>query len=578
MMKKVFALLVCIVLVLTLALSAGAAEQQSFLYSLMQVDDTVLTLVGAPVGEGTITVTVNGESFSNFNVTTALETGLPITYYCMVDQSTSFSEKQKDQQLRGLTTLSSTMRPQDSMILVTMGNQLSFGQPLTDPEERQTAIEQACVYRSPSTALHEYIITTVQTAAQAQNNDSLNCVVLFTDGLDSIRQAGSTELAEQAIRDSGISFNTISVMTPSNDRSVQNNAQQMELFASQSLGGIGITPALDKADSPTNVEDAVADIMRQVLSCSVIQLDIALLPLDGTLDVAVTWELDGTIRADSVTVDTALVTSQTETTPDAIPEPTVPVTTLPETTVPAATLPETTAPATTLPETTIPVTTVPETTAPAAQSTAQTSSGNWLLVLVVACFVLAAVLIAVAVVLWRRRNMEEEAPLPEFTEEDSRFIPDSTPIADIQLDFSGMKDQVSGMKDQVSGMNDPVKQREPAAPAPSSPVRIPSCRVRLIPENHPEGTVELTIEVNNSVTLGRNGKAAVILNETDTSLSGLHFELQWDSRVLYLRDLGSSNGTALNGIPLRPQVWARMENRSIIRAGAVNYMVLVEKK
>lgn len=541
MMKRVFALLVCIVLLLTLIPPVGASAQRSFLYSLMQMDDTALTLVGAPAGEGAITVTVNGEPFSNFNVTTALETGLPITYYCMVDQSSSFSMGQRDQQLRGLTTLSSTMRPQDSMILVTMGSKLSFGQPLTDPEERQKAIEAACVYHASSTALYDYIVTTVQTAVQAQDNDRLNCVVLFTDGLDNIRRTGGLEQTEQAILEGGISFNAISVMTPTTVQSVLTNARQMELFAEQSLGGIGSTPALDKADSPTNVEDAVADIMRQVLSSSVIQLDAALLPRTGALDVAVVWEWDGIQRTDSVTVDTALL--------PALPEPTEPEPTLPEATTPTWAPPETTASAAALPE-----------------ATPQTASnkGSLMLVIMLVCLVVVVILIGVTLVLLRRRGDEEEEQAPEFPEDDSRFIFQSAPVMDIHLDFSGP--------------DKPVKEKEPPLLDLNQAVRISTCRVRLVPENHPQGTVEFTIEANDSVTLGRNSKSAIILNETDNSLSGLHFELQWDSRSLYLRDRNSSNGTALNGVPLRPNTWARTENKSVIRAGAMNYTVLVEKK
>ena len=110
------------------------------------------------------------------------------------------------------------------------------------------------------------------------------------------------------------------------------------------------------------------------------------------------------------------------------------------------------------------------------------------------------------------------------------------------------------------------------------PAAIHGCRVKLVPEHHPEGAVEFVIGVNESVTLGRNVRSDIVLNETDTSLSSLHFELQWDSRSLYLRDRSSTNGTALNGVPLRPEVWVRVEKKAVIQAGATKYTVLTEKK
>ena len=106
---------------------------------------------------------------------------------------------------------------------------------------------------------------------------------------------------------------------------------------------------------------------------------------------------------------------------------------------------------------------------------------------------------------------------------------------------------------------------------------IPSCTILLTPEGDPDATVEVSIPVNGSRTFGRNQKAAVVLNAADNALSGLHFELQWDGRVLYLADRNSTNGTALNGSPQRPGHWARVESGSVIQAGSGRYKVTIVK-
>ena len=106
---------------------------------------------------------------------------------------------------------------------------------------------------------------------------------------------------------------------------------------------------------------------------------------------------------------------------------------------------------------------------------------------------------------------------------------------------------------------------------------IPSCTVLLTPEGDPDNTVEVSIPVNGSRTFGRNQKAAVVLNAADNALSGLHFELQWDGRVLYLADRNSTNGTALNGSPQRPGHWARVESGAVIQAGSGRYRVAIVK-
>ena len=134
---------------------------------------------------------------------------------------------------------------------------------------------------------------------------------------------------------------------------------------------------------------------------------------------------------------------------------------------------------------------------------------------------------------------------------------------------------LSDIKRQLESGKEPVRRADPPA---AEPYTAPGCRVRLVPENHPEGFTEFIIGVNESVTLGRSNKSDIVLNETDRALSGLHFELQWDSRTLYLRDRRSTNGTALNGVPLRPEFWTRVEKKAVIQAGSTRYTVVTEKK
>lgn len=117
---------------------------------------------------------------------------------------------------------------------------------------------------------------------------------------------------------------------------------------------------------------------------------------------------------------------------------------------------------------------------------------------------------------------------------------------------------------------------EPVIPAPITP-GVPTCTISLTPEGDPDGTVKIVMEVNGSCTLGRNKKSDIILNETDSALSGLHFELQWDGRVLHLADCGSTNGTSLSGIPQRPGHWSRVESGTTIQAGSVRYKIHIHK-
>ena len=275
-----------------------------------------------------------------------------------------------------------------------------------------------------------------------------------------------------------------------------------------------------------------------------------------------TWAKEGTKLSEKRSLEASRIPAPTE-----APQPETTEATQPETT--EATVPETTAPEATIPEAT--QVTVPETTQAAAPSEPSGGSGNLILFLVLAGFVVVAVLVVLAIVLWRKQRELEQQERPEPED----LLPTPS-LEEEKGDFPSL----SELKKRLNFKSEPVP--DVAIPdlkiSPAKTDNTPGCRVRLVPENHPEGATEFTIGINESVTLGRNQRSDIVLNETDRALSSLHFELQWDSRTLYLRDRKSTNGTALNGVPLRPEVWVRVEKKAVIQAGSTRYTVVAEKK
>lgn len=593
-MKKTVAIFLSLIMLAALAASAGA--EPAFLHPFTRVEDGTLYLAGAPTEDGTVTVNVNGQSFSQFRVTTAEEFGLPITYYCIVDQSSSLSDSQKQQERRALTALSDAMRPMDTMVLVLMGEELSFGEPLTTPEARRQGIEEACVFSAGYTNLNASVAEAVETIAADQDDKSLGCILLLTDGLDNAYIAVSREALAQTIRDTGLSFCVLPVVDPWSGKFAQNNAERAGEYAAESVGGISVIPSRSNFGAPTYVEDALNQVVAHVLSGSVISLELSQLSAAGnSVEIEVAWAQDGTRLADTCTVDAALLPEPTEPEPPAT-EP--PVTEPPtETTVPE---PPVTEPPTTQPptEATQPPTEV--THSPKADAFS-TRDVDWFLVFLIGGVILLIVLMAITLVVWRRDEDEEpeEPLLPAETQTPAPIgspEPKTESMPEPRKEPGQEATTEPAKEPQQEPVKEPVKERKqdkkeprpgfrqkPPVPAPRQDlppqgISIPGCSVRLIPIHHPESATEFTIGVNESVTLGRNKRADIILNETDTALSGLHFELQWDSRVLYLRDRNSTNGTALNSVPLRPEVWVRVEDKAVIQAGSDRYTVRVEKK
>ena len=625
-MKNVFSLLLCLALLFCLALPAGAEQQAGFLHPMVWMEGDFLYLAAAPAEGGTVTVTANGQSLP-CTVTTAREAELPITYYCMMDQSSSFSDSQKKQQLRALTALNEALRPIDTLVLYRMGEELSVSDPLTTKEARTQAIKESCVYSARFTDLNAFITYVADAALKSQDSRSLGCIMLITDGLDNAHIKVSREALVQAIRQSCLSLCALPVVDPWGGEFAQTNASRMVEYAEQSVGGMGLVPSRINFDSPTGVEEAMDRLVEQMLSGAVIRLEASsLAPQGDYLELEVTLDREGVRLTDKCSISAELLPErpQPETT-QATTEPTTEAATEAATETATETTTEATQPAAT------------QTTQEAApQPAVPAEQGGIARILVFILIGLAALaVLCVLLLLLLRSRKEKEPPLEEPEDIPLPPVPPAPAAQEKKADFPSMDELKKRLKltmDEAPDLPprkaeepeppfltpDPLPQPEPrkteAAPrepekAPEIPAaqkpaprrpslfapkitppagkplipqeeadKTPGCRVRLEPEEYPLETREFTIGVNESVTLGRNSRSDVILNENDHALSSLHFELQWDSRALHLRDRNSTNGTALNGVPLRPEVWTRVENKAVIQAGSDRYTLFLKKK
>lgn len=575
-MKRGAALLVCLLLIAALALPARA-EGQKLLYPGVTVTEDAVSFVSIPAEGGSIAVSAGGQTIPSTQQTVQ-DAGLGITYYCVVSTTSTLSNSQRQQQKEGLLALNQRLRPQDAMVLVTLGKEVSFVEKLTDAEARTAAIEAVSkpgVYGTNLFDGIDEILTTVQ-----EQEQGLSCLVIFTDGKDNASTVKITEdQMARIIQSSGLNVNFIGLITPPGTNFDRNKLQPMERFAAMSLGGVYRCPLAEEAGNPVN---AVSNDMREIVASAealtVISVNTADIPRDGkTVTLEVTWTGEGRTVTDAAEVNTADL--------PALPEPTQPET------EPPTQPPETQAPTRRPTEPTEPI--------PEYQGS---KSEQMLFYVLIAAGVVVVLLVLVMIIVAARKTVpqppeereflrvpKETAPAPavlEMPKEETVEVPEEpepqppvvpeeeTNLPDFRQAFSK---RAAKRNIQVPDFNPndglvlPVKPAEEELPA------VPTCTVSLIPVDNPEGAVNVEIPVGGSRTLGRNQKADVVLNEVDSALSGCHFELQWDGRTLYLTDRNSTNGTALSGIPQRPGHWARVENGATIQAGAFRYKVKIMK-
>lgn len=339
-MRKGAAFLLAFLLLAALPLCARA-DGQRLLYPGMAVEDGRLTVMTIPLSSGTVDVAVGSGTVGGEDVGTRAEANLGLTFYCVMDNSRSFSNYQKEQQRLGLLALSNALTPADSMVLITMGREVSFSEKLTDPAQREAAIEAACTYDAIGTNLYEAINTVLSTVAEQETGFA--CVFVFTDGIDDSPVVKINEdQAERIIGSSGMCVNFVALLTPPVTGYASSKAQLLERYAAASLGGTCRTPLREGDGSVGTVEQAVQEMVSATTEWRVLRLNTDEIPRTGqTVELTLTWKNEGSTVTDAFTLDTSTLPPLPEppTEPPTMP-PTEPPETIPPITQPAETIPE----------------------------------------------------------------------------------------------------------------------------------------------------------------------------------------------------------------------------------------------
>ena len=339
-MRKGAAFLLAFLLLAALPLCARA-DGQRLLYPGMAVEDGRLTVMTIPLSSGTVDVATGSETVGGEDVGTRAEANLGLTFYCVMDNSRSFSNYQKEQQRLGLLALSNALTPADSMVLITMGREVSFSEKLTDPAQREAAIEAACTYDAIGTNLYEAINTVLSTVAEQETGFA--CVFVFTDGIDDSPVVKINEdQAERIIGSSGMCVNFMALLTPPITGYASSKAQLLERYAAASLGGTCRTPLREGDGSVGTVEQVVQEMVSATTEWRVLRLNTDKIPRTGqTVELTLTWKNEGSTVTDAFTLDTSTLPPLPEppTEPPTMP-PTEPPETIPPITQPAETIPE----------------------------------------------------------------------------------------------------------------------------------------------------------------------------------------------------------------------------------------------
>lgn len=518
MMKRAIQGACAFLLALALTVPALAAPGGRFLRGSYTVEDDTLRMLCMELPEGgTLTATV-GTQEARATISTVGQEGLPTTVYCLIDVSGSMGEAQLQTAKDAMQAISDQMGEGDNMVITSLGDTVNIGQVLDTAQARNEAIA-ALKQGNEYTNLYTGIVDSLDVLETSTRYNTNRCLVILSDGQDD-HQTGSTETeAMDAIRNSAIPIYAVATLAEGAGREAREYGKLLRSFASTSLGGVGYTPALDEM---TGAETGQA-IWRSIQNSGVVGIDLAgvTVPADrDTLLVKATYQTDEAEYVDTATiyvVDLPAPTPEPTPTPEPDPSPT-PDPSLEPTPSPDASL-----------------------------------AGWFVPAIIVGILVIAAVITAIALAWWKKREKEKEQ---------SEQI-NAEPPAPERMEPADLPE---------TGALDPKQMEEPSARdpwTPPPPVQA-DCRIRLTALGNPKRVFDIDLITGQGRTVGRDNRASAVL-EGDVKLSGIHCELLWTGKELFVQDLDSTNGTFVNGVPIKGKSWMPLEDGATLRAGAYEY-------
>lgn len=441
------------------------------------------------------------------------DSGEAVSYLFLVDISGSMDAGRIEDTKGMLRQFVTGMGSQDNICITTMGNDVSSTGFLNDAAELNEWIDRIAMDPKEDTNLYYGIVEALDLLSKDQSVAYKRCLVIFSDGDDDQATGITREEAESAVLKSHIPVFTVALIKPGAGESDRENAKILGSFARYSAGGKDYTPSLEDY----GIEEIYRSVENILDSGLIITLDLAQVNVaDKTVKLAASLS-DGVIKADDsveIFVRSGEVKEAWEPalTPEPTPDP------APEST------PEPTPLST--PEPVL----EPEPEEEAEMPVALIAGGI--------AFLLIAALLAVTLVRKKKKDPEEQ-------------------------DYEGEPIEETGGTEDA----DMVPVEQTIASEPTEILQISLCATG------PNEKAVYSIKLAGKATIGRGKKCQLSIPE-DLALSDIHCELSRKNGKISVRDMDSTNGTFLNGVPVVNSTI--LEKDDILLIGSHEYRVTWE--
>lgn len=332
MMRRIFSLILCLILVIAMASGAAAAREELLIRSVQIDGDMLSVLCAASEPGGSWELTLDGTALELQQSCLAQEQ-LSTTVFCLVDTSGSISDFKYQLMTETMLNISEALGEEDSMVIATVDNTLTIGEPLTTAGERQNAI-LSIQSSHKDTNLYSGIVQSLEQLAADQRYGVCRCLVILSDGADFQDNGMTQQEVLDAVRGARLPVYTVGLVEKASEREA---AKVLGSFARSSAGGIHLTTVSEGSSKPirTDVDGSQFGraIMESINGSVILRASLSGLALPSD---AATVRLELTYRAENLVLEDYVDLSAKDLPQPAVPneEPTAPTETEPGPTEP----------------------------------------------------------------------------------------------------------------------------------------------------------------------------------------------------------------------------------------------------
>ncbi len=506
---KIAMFVLTLIMILIPAIQVQADEPlYVYLGEIEAVNNELIMQVGTNLENSTegisYKVTLGDEELEILSVSDYESEKMQTSYVFLVDVSGSIKKSEMEDIKDILRSMINGMDEKDNASIMLIGNDV-YAETFTSDKETLLQTVENIETLSEDTNLYYAINQAIDVLSTSEQCLDRKCIVILSDGQDDQISGITEKEVEEKINEVNIPICSVAVR--GNDEKAVEIAKIMGSFSRMSPGGVHMIYGVDDVDA----EAVAQNVFSVTENIAVLKADISNYEANGTENyLQVEAVVDGVGSAtDGYNVKSVFISEGVvEEEPESVIEESENVESTEEINV--------------------------------EEENEQEGLPVFVIALIIAGLLLVIVIVVILIVLSNKRKKAKAKALLEEKERAAKAAKDAENKAN---------------EEKIGKTAVPLMENEPCRTEALHDVpvdefvAIPTLEVKLTRVGNIEKET-LALVIKGELTIGRKKGQADVVFEQDHQLSGKHCKLVYDGTHVTLVDLGSLNGTLVNGVPI----------------------------